>query len=309
MSISSGPARRHPWRHLFLFVVIYLGSIGITIFLAPLVQKLLWIRHSSNPTSLTSYLVGKPFGKIFDRTRWIPLSFGVLYLLKTTGLLSFKRLGVGGKHCGQWLRFFILGVLLSVALCGAQLVTTPWTFGGGSLVATLARAFGSALLVSMLEEIVFRALIPCLIRNAAGAVLAFILGSAFFAYAHFKIPPEMGNFYGASIDIAQSANVGWAYLTGIGTTFRYVPYFSLFVLGGFLLMLVYRFSNLMASMGFHCGLVFILLLYRKIICFTADPLNKFLGSNHLVDSPLALVLLCSLFFYQCGQYFHERARN
>ncbi|MDR0727613.1 MAG: hypothetical protein LBF26_01830 [Puniceicoccales bacterium] len=300
LTISNGPARQHPWRYLFLFVVIYLGSIGITIFLAPMVQKLLWTYHSNNPTPLTNYLVGKPFGKIFDRTCWIPLSLGILYLLKTTGLLSFKRLGISWRHCGQWLRFFTLGAALSVLICMAQLVAAPWTFKDESVVGVLAKAFGCAVLVSTLEEIVFRALIPCLIRNAMGAVLALVLSSAFFAYVHFKIPPDVGNFYGASIDLGQSADVGWAYLTGIGTTFSCIPYFFLFTLGALLVLLVYRFSNPMAGMGFHCGLVFTLLLYRKVICFAADSSSNLLGTNHLIDSPLALILLCALFFYQCS---------
>jgi membrane protease YdiL (CAAX protease family) len=243
------------------------------------------------------------------RTGWLPLSFGILSRLKTTGLLSFKRLGMEWKYSGQWLRFFALGAILSLIACGATLVSGSWTFGDGSPAIILAKAFGSALLVSTLEEVVFRALIPCLIRNAAGSFLALALGSAFFAYVHFKIPSEVGDFYGASIDVAQSASVGWAYLTGIGTTFQCIPYLSLFVLGGSLTLLVYRLSNLMAGMGFHCGLVFILLLYRKTICFTDDPANKFLGGGHLVDSPLVLLLLCALFFYQCGQYFIQRARD
>lgn len=309
LRISNGPARQHPWRHLFLFVIIYLGSIGITVFLAPMVQKLLWIYHSNNPSPLTNYLIGKPFSKIFDRTCWIPLFIGSLYLLKITGLLSFKRLGVNLKYYGQWFRFFVIGAMLSLVICAAQLVTTPWNFCDGSAASILAKAFGSALLVSTLEEVIFRALIPCLIRGAAGPIPALVLSSAFFAYVHFKIPPDVGNFYGATVDISQSASVGWAYLTGIGTTFRRVPYFSLFFLGGLLLLLVYRFSNLMAGIGFHCGLVFILLLYRKTICLSANPANEFLGSNHLIDSPLVLLLLCALFSCHCGQYFYQRARD
>ncbi|MDR2340942.1 MAG: CPBP family intramembrane metalloprotease [Puniceicoccales bacterium] len=272
-----------------------------------MVQKLLWICHTNRPSPSTNYLIGKPFGKIFDRTCWLPLSFGVLYLLKTTGLVSAKRLGIEWRHCGLWLRFFAFGAILSLAICATQLVATQWTFKGEFVTSILTKAFGSALLVSFLEEIVFRGLIPCLISNAAGAVFALVLSSAFFAYVHFKIPADVGNFYGASIDIAKSAAVGLAYLTGIRSTFQLIPYFSLFALSGLLLMLVYRFANLMASMGFHCGLIFVLLLYRKLICFTTDPL-EFLGSNHLIDSPLALILLCALFFYQCGQYFRRRAR-
>ncbi|MDR1457212.1 MAG: CPBP family intramembrane metalloprotease [Puniceicoccales bacterium] len=305
LRIPCGAVRQHPWRYLFLFIVIYFGSIGITIFLAPMVQKLLWIYHFSNPSPWTNYLVRKPFGKIFDRTCWIPLFFGIFYLLKKTRLLSLRRLGICWKYRGQWLIFFVLGALLSLVICLAQLATTQWTFGEKSAASILAKAVGSAFLVSTLEEIVFRALIPRLIYNAAGAIFALIISSAFFAHVHFKIPSDVGNFYGASISISQSSSVGLAYLTSIGASFRCIPYFSLLALGGLLVMLNYRFSNLMASMGFHCGLVFILLLYRGAIHITADSTSKFLGSNQLIDSPLALLLLWALFFYQCSQYFRQ----
>jgi membrane protease YdiL (CAAX protease family) len=297
LRIPSGQVRQNPWRYLLGWFVLYVTSIGITVLLAPWLQKFLWNWHSSSPSALSSYLVQKPFGKIFDRARWLPMILGVLYFLKVSGLLSLKRLGVTIKHCNQWIYFFVLGTSLTFVICAAQLMTLPWEMESIPMGEVILRALGSAFLVSLLEEIIFRALLLRLFYNALGLPLALILESLFFAYVHFKVPGELGNFYGSNVTLAQSASVGWGYLVGIGSTFHCVPFFSLFTLGCLLSLFAARRSNLMAPMGFHCGLVFTLLFYRKIVCITGESPHQFIGTNLLIDSTLGLLLLLALLFY------------
>jgi membrane protease YdiL (CAAX protease family) len=275
---------------LLFFFGIYLGSLLFAALLLPAAWDFLQFLARRWTTTPTVRLASYPAGRVFDRLRWLPLAVGVPWLLHRRGLLSWEGLGIRRADVGRCGRFFLLGLGAAALLCAAQLAGGGWTWKPGGLLSAAATALPCALLVALLEEIVLRRLLLHLAVPVFGAPFASLLAALFFAYVHFKAPLSVSSLP-APPTVLGGLRTGWGFLVGIRSSFRAVPFLSLSLLGLLLGNWLLRRRSLLPPIGFHAGLAFALLTYRRAVLFSPGFPSPLLGTADLVDSPLCPLLL------------------
>lgn len=288
-------------RGVALLLLVYFGSLLIAAVLAPPVYfAVQWLAPDS-------WLAGKSFEDYFDRLRWLPVLAGLPFLVRACGLWSFDRLGVGCQAYDRhlFLRGFFAGVFMLTAVLVPQLLLSPWRWEPDSawkVISTLGLSLLGAVLVALIEEMVFRGLIFRIFYTATRYVgLALVFSAVFFAYTHFKVPGEvLAEFEGPVGWTTGFWVAGWT-IIGIGVNFEWVPFANLTALGLILAILFLRSGRLALSIGLHSGLVFFLLSYRRLVDILPFPpgdrdLRWFWGSDKITDGVWALILLALVLF-------------
>jgi membrane protease YdiL (CAAX protease family) len=203
-------------------------------------------------------------------------------------------------------KFFTLGILLDFMIMLAQVMYFPCTF-----ISWSTKLWGwvlwytmSACFIALLEEGLFRGCLLLSLYRSIGRRGAIWLSSLIFAYAHFYVPRAM--------DIPMSEviwNSGFRmmyyHLMGIFWNFEIIPFVILLVIGIILSQLVFFYRSLMPAIGFHAGIVWALMLYRK--CVDVEmTLHPFLGTWRLLDAPMTL---CILLFVSSVLYYRARKKR
>lgn len=298
---------RHSFEGLGLFLFIYLGA---TLFAAVLTAPAYWVVQwvdSIESTETTRWLLGKGVDVFYDRLRWAPIVIGLPYMIKRCGLFSFKNIGMPFTlgAAGYFFRFFALGVGLAVVIFSFQYAFCNVKFVGavGSELANiLISAILGGLILGFLEELVMRCLIMRSIYTAFDALSAVVLSSLFFAYKHFKVPNSIwdslpGGVHNSSWDIGFF--VAWYDTVGIGTSFQFVHFATLFMFGAVLCMLYIRTKMLWAPIAMHAGIVFSIQTYRKIFEIGKSPNMVYFGGSGLTSGYMSLALLTLIFVALC----------
>ncbi|MDR3317154.1 MAG: CPBP family intramembrane metalloprotease [Puniceicoccales bacterium] len=281
---------------LLPFASIYLLALLLTTFLAPNVYGFFRWWDGCRPSILSHYIAAKPFSKIFGRIFLIHLAIGLIFLLRHHGLFSWKNLGHWGENRGRggsgkfFPKFFALGLLLTFPICLCQALVYGWHEKQINLPFAIVFSFGGALVVAFLEEVIFRGYLIRVFSAAFGRPAALLTSSFIFAGVHFHGPP-LSSSASAIAGWPDSLRVAGGIFFGAVRGFRPVPFFSLFLLGVLLGLIFLRYRHLTASIGFHCGVVLVLLLHRRTISLTVGTPSAFWGTNILLDSVLCPLLL------------------
>lgn len=320
MLFNLPPAER-TWRGLRLLLAVYLGSLLFAALVSPWVYWGIQNLHEAFPRTF-KYLAFKDFDDYFDRLRWVPVVLSLPIVFVKCHLFSFKQLGIvwGKGGVRRFLGWFGAGFALLLCVSLGQLFFSGAEFKNslhfGGVVWILLKALAGGVVLGLLEEIVFRGLILRMFYTAGGPLLAVLLGSLFFAYAHFKMPGEIWQNAFPSHQESDAALVyalefgypppddfqrvtpwsgffvaGWT-LIGISENFQAIKFMNLFLLGIVLSIATLRTHSLLPAIGLHAGIVFALLSYRKLVDIPAQ--SWFFGSNALVDGVLPSLLLILL---------------
>ena len=239
-----------------------------------------------------------PFHRFMDRAFLLLALAGLWPLLTIFGVKSWSDLGLvspagqgrrllGGLTTG----FVTLGLvaLLAVAVGGRPLAD----FRGGARVAgVFFSAMGTAVVVAVLEEVLFRGGLFNGLRRVMWWPVALGITCLIYALVHFLQHGEVTGpvHWYSGLTLLPAMLGGFAELTAL------VPGFFTLALAGLLLGLAYqRTGNLYFSMGLHGGWIFWLKCYRS---FTADIPGEpswIWGTGKLIDGWAAFfVLLLSL---------------
>lgn len=239
-------------------------------------------------------IAAEPFNRFVDRSLLICALGGLWPLLRSLGITSWREAGVVGPH-GQWPK--LLGGLLVGFLSLAMVAGVPLVCGSRVLVQTMTAhhavaaifdAIGTAVVVAVMEEILFRGGVFGGLRKFFHWPLALILSSIIYALAHFL---RRADFSGAV-----SWHSGFALLPrmlgGFWDLHALVPDFFNLTLVGVLLGLVYqRTGNLYFSIGLHAGWVFWLKAYGAFTATAPQASTWFWGTSKMIDGWLALIVL------------------
>ena len=288
---------------LFYLVVIYLGAILFAGVLSPFLYWAVQYWQVHFPNELNTYLIGKGLDVYFDRLRWVPLLLGITWMLKICKLDSLKALGFVFKN--QGLTLILKGLLIAFLLTGTLIVGNAKAASireGMNLslsVKIIITSLCSGLLLSVLEETVFRGFILRLFSNAFRPITALVLCSLFFAYTHFKIPDDV--FASSIKDVHWYSGLLIAYWTLVGIThsFHFWTFFNLFLLGLVLGLLTLKTKNLMFSIGFHMGIIWFLFCFKKILDIHGNH-PFFGGSGSFTEAP-AVTLMLIVFLWAIGR--------
>jgi uncharacterized protein len=273
---------------LIYFVVVFLGG-------ALLAPWLYWVTQwAAGHWLALSDLAGKPFHRFLDRSM-LGLALLCLWpLLRGGGARSWRDLGFvpQGRPGRQILKGFALGwaslaaVTLLALACGARAFIL--THSAGEVFSHLLNATWAAVIVAILEELVFRGVLFGLLRQSMPWPAALVMSSAVYSAAHFikSADTAMPVRWNSGLMLLRAMLVHPPPL---------IPAFLTLLVAGSILTLCYqRTGALYFSIGLHAGWIFWLKTYG-FLSRPAAAHASFWGTDNLIDGWLSLIVLAILF--------------
>ena len=280
----------HPLRSVLIFlVVVFLGGALV----APAAYLLV---QAAMPGS---WLAQHPFHRYMNRAFLGLALISIWPLLRGLGATSWRELGLvsGGGRTGfiDWRRLgagFVLGMIslacvaiLAVGMHGRQLnpdLTLARLTGG------VAGAAGTAIIVAVIEEVLFRGALFGGLRRFWDWRAALLLSSMAYAIMHFmeNVRAEGPVTWTSGLEFLPRM------LRGFGDWQVVIPGFFNLTLAGILLGLAYqRTGNLYFSIGLHAGWIFWRVSYGLLTVPVVAANAWFWGTQKLTDGWLALGIL------------------
>jgi uncharacterized protein len=272
---------------IFISVVLLIGAL-----LAPC---LFWlVQSAAHSSSAFQGLAQQPFHRFVSRSLLIVAIVGLWPMARQLQIRSWRELGFwfspeAKRQFGQGLLlgFFTLAIVAVLALTfGAR----RWNFGLSlsALGTKLLEAVAVALVVAVIEEVIFRGAIFGSLRKRHNWITALVLSSGIYAWFHFFRRP-------ASPDIitwTSGFQVLAQMLRGFADLQSLVPgFFVLFLAGTILAMAVQRTNGLWFSIGTHAGWIVWLKIYGTLTVAVPAANGALWGTTKLTDGWLAGVVL------------------
>jgi len=293
-----------PLRALVIYIVaVFIGGALLAPPLYWLVQSILHAFPKLADFKFVSHIAAAPFHRYVNRALIGVALVGLWPLVKNLGFASAPEIGLV-KPRGQMKRLgagFLLG-LISLAIIGglafalhARQLNPKLT--GANLAHNLMSAIGTAIIVAVLEEILFRGALFGALRKAFHWIFALVISSMLYAILH----------YFESADIA--GPVTWLsglqllplMLQNLGNLHAAIPGFFNLTLAGMLLGWAYqRTGNLYFSIGLHGGWIFWIKAYDATTRLAPGANAWWWGSGRMaiVNGWIALpVLVSTLIFF------------
>ncbi len=246
-------------------------------------------------------LQGFPFHRYFSRCLQITTLVLLWPTFQSIGIRRFSELGI--ERNPQWLRDLGIGFAMAlvpvVLLSAAYIATDVYALRKSVAAATWLRILGTAGVVAVLEEFLFRGVLLGLCLRSMRAIPAVLTSSGIFALVHFlrvakptDAPPVTWLSGFAQIPQAFSSAPAWP-LLGWGIL-------SLLLAGILLAVLTLRTRSLFLAIGIHAGWILSqqgLQAMAKFRIKPHDALLPWVGQNVVSGAvptgllPAALLLL------------------
>lgn len=271
------------WALLIYFIVIFIGGALLAPWLYELAQHLPFQK-----------IADAPFRRVEDRAFLILALLGVWPLLKVLGAKSFEDLGIvlpygnSRKFLGGLLLGFIsLALVAALAIGFGERVIVPG-LTASKIIKTIFSAIGTAAVVAILEEILFRGGLFGGLRRFLWWPIALIISSAIYAIVHFLARADVA----APITWKSGLQLLLLKFSGFADLHMLIPAFLSLTIVGILLGIGYqRTGNLYFSIGLHGGWIFWLKIYGALTWPHSREINWFWGSEKMVDGWLAFFVL------------------
>lgn len=239
-------------------------------------------------------LAGSPFHRYVNRCLLVLALAGLWPLLRALGFRSWRDLGLAGD-AQAWKRWGLgvllgLGSLALVATAGFAAGARDWAVDRttSDMVRHLLNAGGAAVVVSVVEEVLFRGGLFGSLRRRQRLVWAVLLSSAVYAWVHFlaRVKWEAPVNWSSGIIVLGQMSAGlfeWRAL---------IPGFLNLLLAGAILAWGFeRTGTLYFSIGLHAGWIFWLKSYGFVTRHAAGHSEWFWGTNKLIDGWASLPVL------------------
>jgi hypothetical protein len=295
-------APMRPLRGLIIYIIAVF--IGGALLAPPLYWLVQWLAHTY-PSLAHAFpkIPSEPFHRYVNRSLLGLALIGLWPLVKSLGLTSLPDVGLV-KPAGQWKKLgggFLLG-FISLALvaalafaCHARQMNPK--LSDGQISQKLLGAAATAIVIAILEEILFRGALYGALRKVFHWIFALIISSMFYALMHY-------------LESAKTTeNVTWLsglqllplMLRNMGNLQAVIPGFFNLTLAGMLLGWAYqRTGNLYFSIGLHMGWIFWVKAYAIVTALSPGANAWWWGSGRMaiVNGWVALpVLLAALFVF------------
>jgi membrane protease YdiL (CAAX protease family) len=241
-------------------------------------------------------LASNPFPRFVGRAILGVALLGIWPLLRSCRMLRWRDLGLhgGNRAAPRMAGGFLLGfgslacvTVLALSLGGRSYNAEP---SSSQLVAHLFGAALTAVIVAILEEVLFRGTLFGILRKTQSWPAALVVSSVVYALAHFLRKAESP----VHVDVLSG-------LVLLPKMFQGGPPFipevlTLFVAGAILALAYQRTGTLFFSMGLHAGWIFWLKSYGFLTMNTPGGNPTIWGTNALIDGWLALPVLGCVFW-------------
>ncbi len=279
-------------RGLWLFVLTYLGAFFLAGLLAyPVYLGFQALGSGADPDTFRGWLARQGIHRIADRIRLLAAAAGTLWLIGYAGLWGC----FGWKWQGESRRILLwagAGVVMLIPPIALQLLSGQSALRVdpelGKLLGILGGAILTAVVVSFLEESIFRGMLLRLFATALRSWPALLLSAVVFSAVHFKSVRWMGTVDPSFLSAVKVAGAG--FLAPV-LTFDLILFLNLFLVGFALSLLFWKTGNLMACFGLHVGWV---IAQRSSVGLFESRLSEpglFLGSPLVTDGLLGLAML------------------
>jgi hypothetical protein len=280
-----------PLRTLLIYLAfVFIGG-------ALLAPWLYWLVQWAAPhASWLKDPAASPFHRFEDRAFLLCALAGLWPLLRHLGGVSWPGLGVVRPAAGwrKALAGFLLGLVSLALVIGLAVV-----FGGRDLNHDLPGAvlgrklIGAALtavMVAVVEEILFRGGIFGGLRRVFDWKFALVLSSVAYALVHFLERAELQG----DVTWLSGLKLLPLMLRGFGDVYALVPgFFSLTLAGGLLALAYQRTGDLNYSIGLHAGWVFCIKI-SGVLTSVPGANTWFWGTGKLFDGWLAFLVLMAM---------------
>ncbi|MGB0372955.1 MAG: lysostaphin resistance A-like protein [Opitutales bacterium] len=288
---------------LYALAFTYLGALGFAAILSPWIYNSIQDWHTQSPNRLTEEIADNGFDDYFDRVRWLWVLICLPWLIKRLQLKGWAANGFAWKRedykaAGA---YFLSGMAILLAVAAIRLITAEFTIEenlSDELFEILMKALLGALLVSFLEEYVFRSLIWKAFAMWRPLLGGIVFASIFFSYTHYKMPDELWNAYEGPVGLQAGLYVAWGTMIGVFYDASLLDFINLFLLGVWLSMLRTRTNNLARSMGLHAGIVFALLTYVDMLDVVNTPFRIVFGGPGLRDGIVTFLIFSAGIFIE-----------
>ncbi|MCX7872698.1 MAG: CPBP family intramembrane metalloprotease [Verrucomicrobiae bacterium] len=265
---------------LIYLLVIFVGSALI----APPLYFI--VNQFSDSLQFCNYLISKGFHKFLSRSMIFIAVVGLIPLLRSLGFKSVEETGFAPfkTHWKKLCYGFLFGLatlsipVLASFVLGAVSSNTERTLS--QIARHFLNAGLSAIVVSFIEELVFRGGVLGSTQRFYGWRFGIIFSSAIYAIVHFFAKIERladVHWYSGFVGILTM-------LRGFGDFKALIPGFlNLFLVGVILSLFFKRTGNLYFSIGIHAGWIFWLKTYGFFAVFGERHNVWFFGSSKLID--------------------------
>jgi uncharacterized protein len=297
---ETDPCRpRRPIRLLLIyFTVVFLGGALLAPWLYWLAQ---WqASHASGFYSLAA----NPFHRFLDRALLGLAVLGLWPLLRGCGLKSWRDVGFirPGRPGPDILKGFALGwaslagVAVLALTCGAS--SFLQTHSAAEVFRHLLNATWAAVVVAILEELIFRGALFGILRQAMPWPAAMIASSAVYSAVHFIRSADTA----LPVQWFSGLTVLWGLLSHHPPL---IPKFFTLWLAGWILALCYqRTGALYFSIGLHAGWIFWLKSYSFLFRQSVGH-SSFWGTDELIDGWLSFLVLAIIFVLVARQKWNN----
>ncbi|MGC8829798.1 MAG: CPBP family intramembrane glutamic endopeptidase [Verrucomicrobiia bacterium] len=283
-----------PLKGLIIYIIaVFVGSA----ILAPIFYEL--VKFVATKIDLFQPLVGKGFHRYLTRCMMGIAIIGLIPLFRSFGVKSLKELGLPPLKenwrkilYGFFFGFFTLLVPVIIAIgSGAANLNLNHSLTG--ILKHIINATLSAIMVAVLEEVLFRGGILGALRKIYDWNAAIVVSSVIYSIVHFF--QRLDNisdihWYSGFVGLAMMAR-------GFADFNTLIPGFLNLFVAGAILGLFYKFTgNIYVSIGTHCGWIFWLKSYKFFAIIQFQSNKWIFGSEKIIDGWAAfftlLVAIC-----------------
>ena len=252
--------------------------------------------------STAANFAGQPFHRFVNRAMLGLALLGIWPLMRSIGIDSWRTVGLApapGRFSNLATGYaFGFGSLACVAAITVAAGVRHWAIDGDVARAILA-AGASAVVIAMIEEVLFRGALFGAIRTALSLPVAVIVSSVVYAFVHFFERPPAPEVVEWTTGVVTLGKM----LVGFTEIGQLVPAFFTLLLAGAILALAYQYTGtLYFSIGLHAGWIFWLKMYRTTTTGNGQTPASFWGTGKLIDGWLAVatmgLLLLGLHLWQ-----------
>lgn len=286
---SSDPPRDlRPVRALALYLLAVFAGGAL---LAP------WLYHGvqalATPIPALEAAARMPFARYVNRGLLIVALLGLPFFVRAAGVRRWRDVGIPPGFI-RWRRFgaafalgfFSLAMVCAITLAAEGRLVKPRS--PGELAGQFLGVLLTALVVAVMEELLFRGAMFGTLRRAMRWPAALAASSGVYAITHFmhrgETPPSVDWLSGLRVLPTMLGG-----MTDVDTLFPALPSLAL---AGVILGLAYQWTgDLSASIGIHAGWIFWLKFYGFATRRAPGADEGFWGTGKLVDGWLAFVAL------------------
>jgi hypothetical protein len=240
------------------------------------------------------HIAHSPFHRFVHRSLLGLSLVGIWPLLKSAGMTSVGEAGLV-RPAGHWKQlgggflfgFISLAVIAGLALAIGARHLNPM-IPPALLAGSIARLALTAVVVAVLEELLFRGAVFGSLRKVFNWVFALALSSLAYAMVHFMAPAKAPE----AVTWLSGLELLPRMLGGFGDVRAVLPGFFNLTLAGLLLGLAYqRTGNLLFSIGLHASWILWLKSYALLTGVVPGASTWWWGTAKLTDGWFALPVL------------------